>query len=82
MTGREVVPINGSVMIAEMKQKVEQMLSKKVDAVTVSDVIQLTATIADAVTLSDDVIKLKRQLMTHTLTKSGSIDMLTSSAYI
>ena len=78
MTGREVVPINGSVMIAEMKQKVEQMLSKKVDAVTVSDVIQLTATIADAVTLSDDVIKLKRQLMTHTLTKSGSIDMLTS----
>ena len=78
MTGREVVPINGSVMIAEMKQKVEQMLSKKVDAVTVSDVTKLTTAIADAVTLSDDVIELKRQLMTYTLTKSGSIDMLTS----
>ena len=78
LTGREVVPINGSVMIAEMKQKVEQMLSKKVDAVTVSDVTKLTTAIADAVTLSDDVIELKRQLMTYTLTKSGSIDMLTS----
>ena len=80
MTGREVVPINGSVMIAEMKQKVEQMLSKKVDAVTVSDVTKLTTAIAEAVTLSDDVIELKRQV-TYTLTISG-IDMLTSSAYI